>query len=82
MSVNETIPSIELGIYEHYKGKRYRVVGTALHTESMEPHVVYQPLYKADINPDFWIRPYAMFIENVMVDGKSVPRFKKVNKDS
>ncbi len=71
-----TIPTIELGIYEHYKGKLYEVVGVALHSETQEPLVVYKPLYKSIAT--YWVRPYEMFVENVEIDGKTFPRFKKV----
>ena len=33
------------GIYRHYKGSLYEVVGTAQHSESEEPLVVYRALY-------------------------------------
>ncbi|MEO5828981.1 MAG: DUF1653 domain-containing protein [Rhodanobacter sp.] len=60
------------GIYRHYKGQRYRVLGTAQHSETMEPLVVYQALYG-----DFglWVRPAAMFCETIELDGEPLPRF-------
>ncbi|WP_267223724.1 DUF1653 domain-containing protein [Dyella silvae] len=60
------------GIYRHYKGQRYRVLGTARHSETMEEVVVYQALYG-----DFglWVRPAAMFCETVELDGEPIPRF-------
>jgi hypothetical protein len=60
------------GIYRHYKGQRYRVLGTAQHSETMEPLVVYQALYG-----DFglWVRPATMFCETVELDGEPLPRF-------
>lgn len=68
------------GIYHHYKSKDklYKVIGVAKHTETMEDMVVYQALY--DI-PELggegvvFVRPLAMFLENVIVDGKEVSRF-------
>lgn len=74
---------IKLGIYHHYKSKEklYRVIGVAKHTETMEDVVVYQALY--DI-PELggegmmFVRPLKMFLENVIVDGKEVPRFEFV----
>ncbi|HEY8585266.1 MAG TPA: DUF1653 domain-containing protein [Rhodanobacter sp.] len=60
------------GIYRHYKGQRYRVLGTAQHSETMELLVVYQALYG---NRGLWVRPAAMFGENVQIDGKAVARF-------
>lgn len=60
------------GIYRHYKGQRYRVLGTAQHSETMEPLVVYQALYG---NFGLWVRPAAMFCETVELDGEPLPRF-------
>ncbi|SEK77161.1 Protein of unknown function [Atopomonas hussainii] len=63
---------IEPGIYQHYKGRRYRVVGVARHSETEEAVVVYQALYGAH---GLWVRPLSMFIEHVRVGGETVPRF-------
>jgi hypothetical protein len=65
------------GIYEHYKGKRYEVVGIARHSETLEELVVYKALYETAYGHDsLWVRPRAMFEESVLVNGQSVPRFK------
>ena len=66
---------IPIGRYRHYKGKEYEVIGTARHSETEEEFVVYRTLYG---NFDLWVRPKAMFIETVMVDGVAVPRFAYV----
>jgi hypothetical protein len=60
------------GLYRHYKGQRYRVLGTARHSETLDELVVYQALYGEH---GLWVRPAAMFAETVRVDGVSVPRF-------
>ncbi|TAL95017.1 MAG: DUF1653 domain-containing protein [Rhodanobacter sp.] len=60
------------GIYRHYKGQRYRVLGTARHSETLEPLVVYQALYGEH---GLWVRPAAMFCESIELDGKPVARF-------
>jgi hypothetical protein len=60
------------GIYRHYKGQRYRVLGTAHHSETMEEVVVYQALYG---DYGLWVRPAAMFCETVELDGEPIPRF-------
>ncbi len=64
--------SLTAGIYRHYKGQRYRVLGTARHSETMEEVVVYQALYG-----DFglWVRPASMFCETVELEGEPIPRF-------
>lgn len=64
---------LRLGAYEHYKGNRYRVIGTARHSETLEELVVYQALYG---KKELWVRPLKMFLENVEVDGEKVPRFR------
>ena len=64
--------SVVPGLYRHYKGKHYRVLGTARHSETLESLVVYQALYGEH---GLWVRPAAMFAENVLVDGQPQPRF-------
>lgn len=63
------------GRYRHYKGKEYRVVGLARHSETGEILVVYQLLYD---DFSWWVRPAAMFVESVEIDGRRVPRFQFV----
>jgi len=70
----------EPGIYKHYKeGKRYRVLGTSKHTETGERTVMYEPLYETDDEDRFCNRPLEMFLDEVEVDGKAVPRFKQIS---
>jgi len=64
--------SLTAGIYRHYKGQRYRVLGTARHSETMEEVVVYQALYG---EYGLWVRPASMFCETVELDGEPIPRF-------
>lgn len=66
---------IKNGTYRHYKGRLYRVLGVARHSETEEELVVYQQLYG---ERGLWVRPAAMFSENVEVGGKPVPRFEYV----
>ena len=60
------------GRYRHYKGREYVVIGTARHSETQEELVVYRPDYG---EREMWVRPKAMFLANVLVDGQDVPRF-------
>jgi hypothetical protein len=66
------LPELRLGRYRHFKGGEYEVIGVARHSETLEPMVVYRPLY----NPSgLWVRPYAMFFAQIELDGRLQPRF-------
>lgn len=68
--------SIVVGsLYEHYKGHCYKILGVARHSETLEELIVYQALYGES---GIWARPLAMFLENVVINGQSQPRFKLV----
>ena len=69
------LPNTPLGLYRHYKGGEYEVIGVARHSETHEPLVVYRPLYNTT---GWWVRPHAMFFEVVEVDGIRRPRFVQV----
>lgn len=69
---------LQLGVYQHYKGNKYLVLGTAKHSETLESLVVYCTLYE-NKKSSLWVRPVKMFLENVIVDGKDVQRFKKID---
>ena len=64
-----------IGLYRHYKGGEYEVIGTARHSETLEPMTVYRALYGAH---GLWVRPAAMFAETVEIDGVVRQRFEKV----
>ena len=66
---------LENGLYQHYKGNMYEVYMTAQHSETEEWMVVYKALYGEQ---GMWVRPYDMFVEEVKVEGKMIPRFQKV----
>ena len=63
------------GVYRHYKGQHYEVLGVAKHSETEEEFVVYRASYG---ERGLWIRPLAMFMEHVDKDGVSVPRFSRI----
>lgn len=75
LQLSEKAKSLQPGIYEHYKGKRYEVLGVALHSETLEELVVYRALYGERLT---WVRPLEMFLEEIEIDGVKKPRFKKV----
>ena len=64
--------SVEPGVYIHFKGGVYSVIGTATHSETGEELVVYVAQDK------MWVRPLAMFIEEVEARGTKVPRFRRI----
>ena len=66
---------IKPGIYRHFKGNMYKVLYTAKHSETMEDMVVYQALY-GDMG--IWVRPRAMFCEEIVRDGRTIVRFEFV----
>lgn len=66
------------GRYRHYKGKEYTVIGVARHSETEEELVVYRKEYD---DHGLWVRPAGMFLETVVVAGRSVPRFEYLGPD-
>lgn len=67
--------TLKLGKYKHYKGKPYEVIGIARHSETLEELVVYRALYQVD-GENLWVRPMKMFLEEVEIEGKKMPRFE------
>lgn len=67
----ETLP----GMYRHYKGLMYEVLGTARHSESLAPMTLYRAQYG---ERGLWVRPAAMFAEDVTVGGVQMPRFTRL----
>lgn len=65
------------GIYKHYKGTLCEVIGIGRHSETLEEVVIYKHLGETKFGKDsLWVRPKAMFLEDVTIDGKQIPRFK------
>ena len=64
------------GHYRHYKGGLYEVVDTVRHSESLEPMTLYRALYGEQ---GLWVRPAAMFLEEVVIEGVRQPRFTRIN---
>jgi hypothetical protein len=69
------LPEAKPGRYRHYKGGEYEVVGVVRHSETLEALVLYRPLYN---DSGLWVRPYDMFFGDVLIGGKSQPRFAPV----
>lgn len=64
---------IKIGLYQHFRGNFYQVIGVARHSETLEPLVVYQALYGSY---GIWVRPYDLFFSKVMHNGTEVKRFE------
>ena len=67
------LPTTPTGRFRHYKGGEYDVIGVARHSETLEPLVIYRPLYGAG---GLWVRPHAMFFGSLLVDGILRRRFE------
>jgi hypothetical protein len=71
------LPSIPLGRYRHYKGADYEALGVVRHSETLEPLVLYRPLYGDEVHQQgWWVRPWAMFTGTVNLQSQEVPRFR------
>ena len=66
-------PLIRAGIYQHYKGDKYKVISIAKHTETKEEMVIYRSL---EDEQQLWVRPLSAFTEMIKVEGKTIPRFQ------
>ena len=78
MSVRAALPpfsslanSLQRGLYEHYSGKRYHLLGVGRDSENLQEVAVYQ----AESDGEIWVRPLEMFCGNVWIDGVKQPRF-------
>jgi hypothetical protein len=69
---------IKPGIYKHYKGALYKVMGAAQHSETQEWLVYYQALYG---EYGYWVRPLDMFTQSVLVENQSRLRFELIKED-
>jgi hypothetical protein len=70
--------------FEHFKGKKYKILGVGRYSETLGMCVIYQLLYDS---PEFgdhaeWVRPLEMFLGNVVVNGKEMPRFRLMVEDN
>ena len=49
------------------------MLGVVRHSETLEPLVLYRAEYG---ERGLWVRPFAMFTEDVVINGEKQPRFK------
>jgi len=74
-NIYSMIEEVSHGTYRHYKGNQYEVLFVGTHTETGERLVIYKALYGSG---EVWIRPVAMFLETVTVEGEVRPRFERI----
>lgn len=67
--------SVTPGIYKHFKGNLYEVIGIATHSETLEEQVVYRQLYG---ERNLWVRPLSMFDSTVVHESVHLKRFQFV----
>ncbi|MFA6918567.1 MAG: DUF1653 domain-containing protein [Patescibacteria group bacterium] len=78
IKLSDQAKGLKLGIYEHYKGGRYRVIGVAFHSETLQEMVIYQAQYGEH---NYWARPLDEFFDEVEYLGRRSPRFKYVEEN-
>ena len=67
---------VKPGLYRHFKGNMYEVIGVAKHSETLEEMVIYKALYGEG---GMWVRPAFMWEEMVNKGGSKVRRFEPVD---
>ena len=70
---------IPLGIYRHYKGNEYEVLGFSKHSETLEDMVIYRALYS---DGGIWVRPLSMWDNPIEKDGRTVKRFEYIGSNN
>ena len=75
LELSHEAQTLKLGTYEHFKGKRYQVLGVVRHSETLEEHVLYKAMHGEE---GYWVRPLKMFCETVSIGDQEVPRFRYV----
>lgn len=70
--------STQFNYFQHFKGGFYRVLFTAMDSETLETLIVYQAMYGEN---DIWVRPEKNFFSFVEINGKKVPRFRKLSRE-
>ena len=84
MARNDPLPPLPTtpgpGLYRHYKGHLYEVVGIGRHSEELAPYVLYRRLNEAGARLDdvLWMRPHTMWSEPVAHEGRTVARFAPI----
>ena len=74
-------PHLKQGVYKHYQGGFYKVLGIARHENTNEELAVYRELSRGLETGEgpLWVRPVPDFFEEVTYRGKTVQRFQYVS---
>lgn len=75
---------IKPGVYQHFKGGTYQVLGVAQHSETGVDLVVYVVVaaLRYVSGPQMYARPVSMWSDDVTwPDGSVGPRFRRVGED-
>lgn len=75
---DDPIPELAPGVYRHYKGGLYEVLGAARHSEDASLFAVYRPLPPTSYQPGLRVRPLGMFCGQVELQGEKVARFQLI----
>jgi hypothetical protein len=75
---SKMIHPIPLGVYRHYKGYQYEVIGFAKHSETLEDMVIYKALYG---ERGTWVRPLSMWDNPIELNGQTVKRFEYLSEN-
>src|SRR4051812_41456145 len=59
----EVVVDVEPGVYQHYKGRFYLVIGEVVDHETRQPMVLYVPLYLADRTQKMTVRMLESFCQ-------------------
>ncbi|HIE5354134.1 TPA: DUF1653 domain-containing protein [Stenotrophomonas maltophilia] len=76
MTALTPLPTLARGRYRHFKGGEYEVIDIVRSSETLQPMVLYRALYGEG---GLWVRPYAMFVEQVPGASGPQPRFARID---
>jgi len=76
MTALSPLPTLARGRYRHFKGGEYEVIDIVRSSETLQPMVLYRALYGEG---GLWVRPYAMFVEQVPGASGLQPRFARID---
>jgi hypothetical protein len=79
--LSDKATSLKPGLYRHFKGGEYEVIGVARDSEDHTRELV---VYKSLKTGSLWVRPIEMFLEEVDKPefGYQGPRFRHIDKNS